>query len=99
MDHKLYKNVFVQELARRDFWNFAMHYFPETSYEAFNAKYKDVQRINHKPRREARVTCTTGYPIVDAAMRQLHSEKRMHGRTRMIVASFLTKDLLIDRKR
>ena len=38
----------------------------------------------------------TGYPIVDAAMKQLREENRMHGRARMIVASFLTKDMLID---
>lgn len=98
-DKELFKNVFVQELARRDFWNFAMHYFPETAHEAFNKKYKNIERINHNPRREARKTWTTWYPIIDAAMRQLHTEKRMHGRTRMIVASFLTKDLLIDRTR
>jgi len=40
----------------------------------------------------------TGYPIVDAAMKQLREENRMHGRARMIVASFLTKDMLIDRR-
>jgi deoxyribodipyrimidine photo-lyase len=40
----------------------------------------------------------TGYPMVDAGMRQLKAENRMHGRNRMVVASFLTKDLLIDRR-
>ena len=64
----------------------------------FQEKRRAIQRSHDKDLFTARCDGRTGYPIIDAAMIQLKTENRMHGRTRMIVASFLTKDLLIDRR-
>jgi deoxyribodipyrimidine photo-lyase len=74
-----------------------MHYFPDTKTTSFQEKRRHIKRENNKILFEMRCEGKTGYPIIDAAMRQLKQENRMHNRARMIVASFLTKDLLIDR--
>jgi deoxyribodipyrimidine photo-lyase len=91
--------VIISELAWREFWHHIMHYFPWTRAISFQDKRRSIQRQNNLARFEARKNGETGYPIIDAAMRQLKQENRMHNRARMIVASFLTKDLLIDRIR
>jgi len=94
-------DVIVSELAWREFWQHISYRFPATTYntyEAFQEKRQWIVRENNKERYERRKNGTTGYPIVDAGMRQLKAENRMHNRVRMIVASFLTKDLLIDRR-
>lgn len=98
MDKKVFKDTYISELARREFWQHIAHYFPESRHTEFLEKRQNLQRSNREDRFEARKEGKTWYPIVDAAMRQLKEENRMHGRTRMIVASFLTKDLLIDRR-
>jgi deoxyribodipyrimidine photo-lyase len=88
--------VIISELAWREFWHHVMYYFPWTRAISFQDKRRSIQRTNNLTRFEAWKNGETGYPIIDAAMRQLKQENRMHNRARMIVASFLTKDLLID---
>ena len=66
--------------------------------QEFQEKRRHIARSQDQDLFQKRCDGETGYPIVDAGMRQLKQENRMHGRVRMIVASFLTKDLLIDRR-
>ncbi len=87
---------YISELARREFWNHIFFYFPYTRDIEFQEKRRHIKRENNVAHFEAWKNGMTWYPIVDAGMRQLKEENRMHGRVRMIVASFLTKDLLID---
>jgi len=87
---------YVAELAWREFWYHIMHYFPETKDVEFQQKRRNIKWINNVSWYNSWKEGRTGYPIVDAAMIQLKEEGWMHGRARMIVASFLTKDLLTD---
>jgi deoxyribodipyrimidine photo-lyase len=89
-------NAYVSELAWREFWYHIMHYFPETKNLEFQEKRRNIKWINNESWYRDWKEGNTGYPIVDAAMIQLKEEGWMHGRARMIVASFLTKDLLTD---
>ncbi len=89
-------SIFISELAWREFWYHIMHYFPETREIEFQKKRRNMKWINDEGWFEAWKEGRTGYPIVDAGMRQLKEEGWIHNRVRMIVASFLTKDLLID---
>lgn len=88
--------TYISELAWREFWYHIMHYFPETIDLEFQEKRRGIKWINNETWYEAWKEGRTGYPIVDAGMRQLKEEGWIHNRVRMIVASFLTKDLLID---
>jgi deoxyribodipyrimidine photo-lyase len=90
------RQAYVSELAWREFWQHINHYFPEIVDLEFQEKRRNIQRGHDEDLFTAWCDGRTGYPIVDAAMRQLKQENWMHGRARMIVASFLTKDLLID---
>lgn len=90
--------TFISQLAWRDFWNHIFINFPETYFLEFQAKRRNIKWQNNNFFFEAWKEWKTWYPIVDAGMRQLKKENWMHNRLRMIVASFLTKDLLIDRK-
>jgi deoxyribodipyrimidine photo-lyase len=90
------KNHYISELAWREFWYHIMHYFPETAMIEFQEKRRHIQRSQDEELLHKREMGQTWYPIVDAAMQQLREENRMHGRARMIVASFLTKDMLVD---
>ncbi|HEY9675690.1 MAG TPA: FAD-binding domain-containing protein [Waterburya sp.] len=85
-----------QELAWREFYQHAMYHFPELADGAYRDTFKDFPWDNDEALFQAWCEGRTGYPIVDAAMRQLHEVGWMHNRCRMIVASFLTKDLLIN---
>lgn len=89
-------NTYVSELAWREFWYHIMHYFPETRHMEFQEKRRNMKWINNERWFIAWTKGLTGYPIVDAGMRQLLEEGWIHNRVRMIVASFLTKDLLCD---
>lgn len=91
--------TFIRELARRDFRYQLFYHFPSSIIESFQAKRRNIQRDNDDKLFQSFCQAKTWYPIIDAAIRQLITENRMHWRARMIVASFLTKDLLIDRKR
>jgi deoxyribodipyrimidine photo-lyase len=88
--------VFRKELAWREFYAAVLHFWPDSARDAFNPKMRQpVERPDERlldAWREGR----TGYPIVDAGMRQLLAEGWMHNRVRMIVASFLVKDLHVD---
>ncbi len=90
--------TYVKELARREFWQHINYYFPESNVVEFQEKRRNLKRENNEKFFEAWKNWKTGYPIIDAGMRQLKEENRIHNRVRMIVASFLTKDLLIDRR-
>ncbi|HEY9853734.1 MAG TPA: deoxyribodipyrimidine photo-lyase [Leptolyngbyaceae cyanobacterium] len=85
-----------QELAWREFYQHAMYHFPTLAEGAFRQVFKSFPYDNNLEHFQAWCEGRTGYPIVDAAMRQLNETGWMHNRCRMIVASFLTKDLLID---
>ena len=73
-----------------------MYFFPELAEGPYRTQYKAFPWNNDKALFQAWCEGRTGYPIVDAAMRQLNETGWMHNRCRMIVASFLTKDLIID---
>jgi len=85
-----------QEIAWREFYQHAMYHFPELAEGAYREVLKDFPWDNHDPYFQAWCEGRTGYPIVDAAMRQMNETAWMHNRCRMIVASFLTKDLFVD---
>lgn len=88
--------VFVKELAWREFYYHILYHRPDVETGAFLERYRDLQWENREDYFEAWKAGRTGYPIVDAGMRQLRETGWMHNRVRMIVASFLTKDLLVD---
>lgn len=92
------KDKFFSELIWREFYYHILYRHPRVESEAFLEKYKDINWENNKKWFEAWKEGQTGFPIVDAGMRQLKQTGWMHNRLRMIVASFLTKDLLIDWK-
>lgn len=85
-----------KELAWREFYQQALYHFPELIKGAFREPFKNFPWDNNREFFEAWCAGKTGYPIVDAAMRELNETGWMHNRCRMIVASFLTKDLIID---
>jgi len=85
-----------QELAWREFYQHAMYNFPELASGAYRDTFKNFPWRNNQEHFQAWCEGKTGYPIVDAAMRQLNQSGWMHNRCRMIVASFLTKDLIIN---
>ncbi|MCS7030365.1 MAG: deoxyribodipyrimidine photo-lyase [Gloeomargarita sp. SKYG116] len=85
-----------QELAWREFYQHGMYHFPHLETHSYRSKFDAFPWENNEKYFQAWCAGETGYPIVDAAMRQLNQTGWMHNRCRMIVASFLTKDLLID---
>ncbi|HEY9621334.1 MAG TPA: FAD-binding domain-containing protein [Crinalium sp.] len=85
-----------QELAWREFYQHVMYFFPELADGPYRKPFKDFPWQNNPEHFQAWCDGKTGYPIVDAAMRQMNELGWMHNRCRMIVASFLTKDLLIN---
>lgn len=88
--------AYQSELAWREFWFHIMYHFPWTKEKEFLEKRRGLSWENNESYFQAWCQGQTGYPIIDAAMRELSLTGFMHGRARMIVASFLTKDLLID---
>ncbi|OLP19544.1 deoxyribodipyrimidine photolyase [Leptolyngbya sp. 'hensonii'] len=88
--------VWQQELAWREFYQHVLFFFPELAEGAYRQPFKTFPWDNNEDHFRAWCEGQTGYPIVDAAMRQLNETGWMHNRCRMIVASFLTKDLLIN---
>ena len=85
-----------KELAWREFYQHAMYHFPTLANGAYRDNFKTFPWQNNETYFQAWCEGKTGYPIVDAAMRQLNETGWMHNRCRMIVASFLTKDLIIN---
>ena len=93
--HETYR----KELAWREFYADVLFRRPETAREYYHPELKDLPYLTGKPadeRFDAWAAGRTGYPIVDAGMRQLLAEGWMHNRVRMIVASFLVKDLHLE---
>ena len=88
--------VWLSELIWRDFYVHILHHNPRVTDGAFKPEYNAIRWSNDPARFAAWCEGRTGYPLVDAAMRQLNQTGYMHNRLRMVAASFLTKDLLID---
>lgn len=86
----------LRQLYWRDFFTHIAFHFPHIFGHAFHEKYEHIDWENNKKNFDAWRNGMTGFPIVDAGMRQLNATGFMHNRVRMIVASFLTKDLHID---
>lgn len=86
----------LNELIWRDFFMMILYHFPYVVNRSFKSKYDNIQWRNNEKEFEAWCNGETGYPIVDAGMRELNQTGFMHNRVRMIVASFLTKHLLIN---
>ncbi|MCW9037692.1 deoxyribodipyrimidine photo-lyase [Altibacter sp.] len=88
--------TFWQELIWREFFMQILWHYPETVENAFRKKYDRITWQNDEAQFEKWKVGKTGYPLVDAGMRQLNETGYMHNRVRMVVASFLCKHLLID---
>jgi deoxyribodipyrimidine photo-lyase len=88
--------TWLNELIWREFYSTILYYFPFVRGKAFKANLRQILWRNNPADFSAWKAGLTGYPVVDAAMRQLNATGWMHNRARMITASFLTKDLLID---
>ncbi|HIC31217.1 MAG TPA: deoxyribodipyrimidine photo-lyase [Flavobacteriaceae bacterium] len=88
--------IFWQELIWREFFMQILWHYPDTQTKAFKSKYDNIKWRNNKEEFEAWKTGNTGYPLVDAGMRELNETGFMHNRVRMLVGSFLCKHLLID---
>lgn len=89
--------TFLNELIWRDFYHMILSNFPKVGKgAAFKQAYEAIPWRNNEEEFQRWCTGTTGYPIVDAGMRQLNATGFMHNRVRMITASFLVKHLLID---
>ena len=88
--------TWLNELIWREFYMMILYHFPYTMDHAFRPEYDRIKWLNDEIQFKAWCDGQTGYPIVDAGMRELNATGFMHNRVRMIVASFLSKHLLID---
>ena len=88
--------TFLNELIWRDFYQTILWHFPRVVQQSFKPEYDKIKWRNNEKEFEAWCKGQTGYPIVDAGVRQLNETGFMHNRVRMITASFLTKHLLVD---
>ncbi|MFN8325257.1 MAG: deoxyribodipyrimidine photo-lyase [Flavobacteriaceae bacterium] len=88
--------TFLNELIWREFFMMILWHFPHTINKSFKEKYDAIQWENDEDKFKKWCEGKTGYPFVDAGMRELNTTGHMHNRVRMIVASFLCKHLLID---
>ena len=88
--------VFRKEIAWREFYADVLHNNPHTEKEYYAERFAEMRYNKPDEKFEAWKQGKTGYPFVDAAMRQLVNEGWMHNRTRMVVASFLVKDLHLE---
>lgn len=86
----------LNELIWREFFMMILFHFPQVVHQSFKDKYDRIPWRNNEHEFELWCKGETGYPIVDAGMRQLNATGWMHNRVRMVVAGFLTKHLLID---
>lgn len=86
----------VSELAWREFYMMILWHFPKTVNTSFKPDYDKINWRNNEKEFELWCKGETGYPLVDAGMRELNNTGFMHNRVRMVVASFLCKHLLID---
>ena len=89
-------DVFLSELIWREFFMQILFSFPKVVSNNFKSSYDGIQWLNKEEDFKRWCSGTTGYPLVDAGMRQLNETGYMHNRVRMVVASFLCKHLLIN---
>ena len=89
-------HIFLKELIWREFFMQILWHFPHTSHKSFKPQYDKIEWLNNPVDFEKWCKGDTGYPLVDAGMRQLNQTGFMHNRVRMLVGSFLCKHLLID---
>ncbi|NBP00607.1 MAG: deoxyribodipyrimidine photo-lyase [Proteobacteria bacterium] len=94
-EHKADKGL-IRQLYWRDFYTHIAFHFPHVFGKAFNKNYQRVSWSHNKKAFEQWCNGQTGFPLVDAGMRQLNTTGYMHNRVRMVVCSFLTKNLHID---
>ncbi|AMR34369.1 deoxyribodipyrimidine photolyase [Mucilaginibacter sp. PAMC 26640] len=90
------EKTWLNELIWREFYMMVLYHFPQTMDHAFKPDYDNIKWINDERQFKAWCDGDTGFPMVDAGMRELNATGYMHNRVRMVVASFLSKDLLID---
>ncbi|HEY9005840.1 MAG TPA: deoxyribodipyrimidine photo-lyase [Ohtaekwangia sp.] len=88
--------AWLNELIWRDFYAMILYHFPQVETKAFKPAYDKIEWLNNPDEFQRWCEGKTGYPIVDAGMRELNTTGFMHNRVRMIAASFLAKHLLID---
>lgn len=93
---KSHSATYLNELIWREFYQMILWHFPRVVKESFRKEYDQIEWRNNEAEFKRWCEGQTGYPIVDAGMRELNETGYMHNRVRMIVASFLTKHLLID---
>jgi deoxyribodipyrimidine photo-lyase len=97
LEHRAGDAAFRRQLCWRDFYAHVLLHFPRNTSEEHQARYRGAISWSRAHRRfEAWCDGRTGFPLVDAGMRQLQREGWMHNRARLVVGSFLTKDLGID---
>jgi deoxyribodipyrimidine photo-lyase len=89
-------DTWLSELIWREFYMMILAHYPRVIDQAFKPQYDRIPWINDETQFEKWCNGMTGYPLVDAGMRELNATGYMHNRVRMVVASFLTKHLLID---
>ena len=89
-------DVFRKEIAWREFYADVLHHNPQTTWDYYAPRFKEMRYEELDSKFNAWCEGKTGYPFVDAAMRQLVNTGWMHNRTRMVVASFLVKDLHLE---
>lgn len=92
----MHNAIFLNELIWREFFMQILYHFPRAVTQNFKPKYDNIQWVNNFEHLERWQEGTTGYPFVDAGMRELNKTGYMHNRVRMIAAGFLCKHLLID---
>lgn len=92
----LHSQTFLSELIWRNFYSQILWFFPHVTTRAFKQAYDNIRWENNEGQFNAWCEGMTGYPLVDAGMRELNSTGFMHNRVRMVTASFLCKHLLID---
>jgi deoxyribodipyrimidine photo-lyase len=92
----LQSETWLNELIWRDFYMMILDHFPHAAFSSFKKQYDNIPWKNDKTQFKKWCEGKTGFPIVDAGMRELNATGFMHNRVRMIVSSFLIKDLLID---
>lgn len=90
------RRAFVRQVAWRDFYGHLLAEYPQVVDQSLDERYRDMVWRNDSDEIAAWKEGRTGYPIVDAAMRRLVEEGQMHNRARLLVGSFLVKDLLVD---
>jgi len=90
--------LWISELIWRDFYRMTLYHMPQVEHHAAKPAFDNLQYENAPALYDAWERGETGYPIIDAGMRQMHAQAWMHNRCRMVVANFLIKDLLCDYK-